>query len=342
MDRRAVFQPFAWFNDLYTRNLIDLDPPYQRRSVWNEEYREFFIDTVLQNYPCPAIFLYEEISPDGVAKYKVVDGKQRLSTLFAFVKNEIPIGDKSRLERLRGKSFNDLDDEIKKSVWRYQFSVEFIPQENETIISDIFDRINRNVARLSPQELRHARYGGAFISEVEAKTEWMFESLPTNFPYITRRSRGQMKDVEFVSQLFLFLENGETSISQADLDAAFSKRDIVWENKEDLAQEFSAAILGIKEILEAGVGRELIGSRLKNQADFYSLFCAIVELQRNNQKVEPTKAAAALLDFVNTIEDGEERAKSPSASSYYEAARSASNDAGPRRKRIDTLKGLIA
>jgi uncharacterized protein with ParB-like and HNH nuclease domain len=37
---------------------------------------------VLSNYPCPAIFLYEEIRADGSFLYKVVDGKQRLTTLF--------------------------------------------------------------------------------------------------------------------------------------------------------------------------------------------------------------------------------------------------------------------
>ncbi|MCP9629161.1 DUF262 domain-containing protein [Rhodopseudomonas palustris] len=342
MERRAVFQPFAWFNDLYVRSLIDLDPPYQRRSVWNDEYREFFIDTVLQNYPCPAIFLYEEISPQGVAKYKVVDGKQRLSTLFSFVKGEIAIGDKSRLERLRGQNFDDLDDDTKKSVWRYQFSVEFIPQESEAIISDIFDRINRNVARLSPQELRHARFGGAFISEIEAKTEWMFETLPNNFPYITRRSRGQMKDVEFVAQLFLFIENGESSTSQSDLDAAFSKRDASWEAKENSANEFTRAIEIIKSIVHTSTGKELVGSRLRNQADFYSLFAATVELVRKEQAIELEVAAKKLLDFVNEVEDPEARAGSSNAMAYYEAARSASNDASPRRKRIDSLKALIA
>jgi len=341
MERRAIFQPFAWFNDLYVRELLDLDPPYQRRSVWNDEYREFFIDTVLQNYPCPAIFLYEEISSEGVAKYKVVDGKQRLSTLFAFVKGEIPVGEKSRIERLRGKVFQDLDDETKKAVWRYQFSVEFIPQENEAIISDIFDRINRNVARLSPQELRHAKFGGEFITEVESKSEWLFETLPPNFPNLTRRARGQMKDVEFVAQLFLFIEQGETSTSQADLDTAFSSRDAVWEKKSETSAEFVHAVHKIGSILNTPPGRSLVSGRLRNQADFYSLFAAIIELCREGRAIDDQGAAKALLDFVNLIEDPETRMR-PDIASYYEAARSASNDAGPRRKRINKIKEVVS
>jgi len=74
--RRHNLQTIAWFNDLYKRGLLDLDPPYQRRSVWNQAYKDAFIDTVLIEYPSPAIFLYEEISEEGQSKMHVVEGKQ--------------------------------------------------------------------------------------------------------------------------------------------------------------------------------------------------------------------------------------------------------------------------
>jgi hypothetical protein len=37
MSRAINFQTVSWFWDLYTRYLLELDPPYQRRSVWNQE-----------------------------------------------------------------------------------------------------------------------------------------------------------------------------------------------------------------------------------------------------------------------------------------------------------------
>ncbi len=72
--RRHNQQTIAWFNDLNKRSLLDLDPPYQRRSVWNQAYKDAFIDTVLLQYPSPAVFLYQEISPDGETKMHLVDG----------------------------------------------------------------------------------------------------------------------------------------------------------------------------------------------------------------------------------------------------------------------------
>ena len=109
---------------------------------------------------------------------------------------------------LRDKYFGQLTDEQKLSVWRYQFAIEFIPSEDERLINEIFDRINRNVARLTRQELRHAKYGGVFMAEVERLADWMFEKLPKNFPVIAAQSRVQMKDSEFVGNLLLLLRRG--------------------------------------------------------------------------------------------------------------------------------------
>jgi hypothetical protein len=70
-----------------------MDPPYQRRSVWNQDYKNFFVDTVLRDFPCPAIFLFEKVKPDGRSLFAVVDGKQRLSSLFEFVRGDFPVPD---------------------------------------------------------------------------------------------------------------------------------------------------------------------------------------------------------------------------------------------------------
>src|SRR6266576_1644084 len=106
MPRRHNFQTFSWFNDLNKRELLDVDPPYQRRSVWNQRFKDYFVETVLLGYPSPAVFLYEEIAEDGRTIYHVVDGKQRLTTLFEFVKDGFPVSEASPLVNLRGQYFS--------------------------------------------------------------------------------------------------------------------------------------------------------------------------------------------------------------------------------------------
>lgn len=341
MQRKATFQSLSWLWDLYKRNLLDMDPPYQRRSIWNDPYKEFFIDTVLNDYPCPAIFLYENITPDGAAKYSVVDGKQRLLTLFEFANNEFPVSSEATIAKHKDKYFKDLDDDSKRGFWRYQFAVEFIPSEDETLINTIFDRINRNVAKLTRQELRHAKFSGAFITKVEELSEWTFSTLPKNFPFIQPSSRKQMRDDEFLSQLLLLIEDGPKSYSQDDLDKAFSSRDPVWEKSEDVTNSYRATVQKIDEIVRGDQTGDLIRGRLRNQADFYSLVGAIYGLSQLNGVSTSDEARDRLREFISIVEDDQKRENYSPAQSYFAASRAASNDAGPRQTRINVMKGIL-
>jgi hypothetical protein len=45
--------------NLYERDHLNLEPGFQRQSVWNERDRAKLIDSIVRNYPLPAIFLYK-------------------------------------------------------------------------------------------------------------------------------------------------------------------------------------------------------------------------------------------------------------------------------------------
>ncbi len=57
MTRTISQQDVSWFLDLNDKGQLNLDPPYQRRSVWTLKDKRFFIDTILNNYPAPPIFV---------------------------------------------------------------------------------------------------------------------------------------------------------------------------------------------------------------------------------------------------------------------------------------------
>ena len=323
------------------RDRLDLDPPYQRRSVWNQTYKDYFIDTVLLGYPAPAIFLYEEIEPDGLTMYHVVDGKQRLTALFEFVENIFPVAMDAQVAELRDDYFQDLDDDMKRSFWAYQFSVEYIERNDQATINNIFDRINRNTAKLSAQELRHAKFSGEFIRAAEEHSDWMISELGDAFPNIATRSRRQMKDVEFVSTLLLLLEQGARGASTNDLDEAFSDRDEDWEHKDQVVDRFRMVIAYLKRLIDTEDGHAIRGSRLRNQADFYSLFGAIDSLNQENINISEDDARHRLISFVERVDNEHQRLEDEGLRSYFEAARSASNDTGPRRRRIDIVKRAL-
>jgi len=50
-DRRPITQDISWFLDQHRMGQLDLDPPYQRRSVWSPKDRRFFLDTIFRGYP---------------------------------------------------------------------------------------------------------------------------------------------------------------------------------------------------------------------------------------------------------------------------------------------------
>jgi hypothetical protein len=338
-ERRQTTQSIAWFWDLYKRELLELDPPYQRRSVWSQSYKDYFVDTVLLDYPAPAVFLYEDIDEDGIAEYSVVDGKQRLSTVFDFLSGEFPVSDAASITSLRGLPFTDVPPEVKKRFYSYQFAIEFVPTTDPGTLSNIFDRINRNVARLTPQELRHARFEGLFASRAEDLTELLQEDLPANFPRIAPASKRQMKDVEFVVQLMLLTERGIETSSQDDLDAAYSARDEEWDDAARVDREFRAvlgALASWADDLIAGEAR-----RLRNQADFYSLYGAALDLRRADRLPEKATVVARLERFMEVVNSEERRQADQDAKRYFEAARSASNDAAQRRDRIQILTAVL-
>lgn len=338
MNRRQNFQTIAWFRDLYKRGLLNLNPPYQRRSVWTQSFKDYFIDTLLLQYPAPTIFLYEEISKEGVTKYNVVDGKQRLTTIFEFIENKFSVAETAIISENRGLFFSDLPSDVKTNFWSYTFSVEYMPTKDETIINNIFDRINKNVAKLTSQELRHAKYSGVFISTCEELTVFMLNEFPDYFPQIAKKSLSQMKDVEFVSQILLRFETEPRGYSTDELDEEFGARDDDWEFKDSMLDRFKIAIITIKNLLLADQNDLIVRSRFKNQADFYTLIGTIDLLSLEGLLPDIETLRDRLISFINyeVVEASEQDIKD-----YYEYVRAASNRTLARKERERILRKVL-
>jgi hypothetical protein len=71
------------FMNLYQNRQLNLEPGFQRDSVWTLSDRKKLIESLFQHYPVPSIFLYRRNEKDGI-HYDVIDGKQRLETVLMF------------------------------------------------------------------------------------------------------------------------------------------------------------------------------------------------------------------------------------------------------------------
>ena len=223
VERRATTIDISWFLDLERNGQLQMNPPYQRKSVWTHKDKLFFLDTVFNNFPCPAFYIQKDISSNET-KYNVVDGKQRLTAIFEFYKGKLRLPDNMGDENLNGKKWTDIEknEVYKRKFLDYVVTVEQLNAIDGNGWNDVFYRLNKNAKTLSRQELRHAQFDGWFINRAEQEVEkdkfWQLLKIPT--PSKARR----MKDVEFVSILLLIILEGKiVGFPQSNLDSLYEK-----------------------------------------------------------------------------------------------------------------------
>lgn len=161
------------------KNQAILVPPFQRRFVWSLEEASKFIESLILGLPVPGIFLSKERDSNNLL---IVDGQQRLLSLYYFYMNDFKeeefrlIGVQKDLE---GKCYEDLsvsdrnrlDDSIIHSTVIRQDE----PDDNDSSIYQIFERINSGGRPLSPQEIRACIYHGKYntlLGKLTQNVQW--------------------------------------------------------------------------------------------------------------------------------------------------------------------------
>ncbi|MCU1291390.1 MAG: hypothetical protein JWP08_240 [Bryobacterales bacterium] len=153
--------------NLYVADEMDLHPDYQRLFRWTHQQKVDFIESVLLRIPLPAIFVYQR--PDGV--WDVVDGLQRLSTIFEFVGilrdvNAAPVealilAATELLPELQGVAYEAMDHRTLTTAQRIDFKRQkmdvkiILSDSDETAKTDLFVRLNTGGTPLSQQEVRN-------------------------------------------------------------------------------------------------------------------------------------------------------------------------------------------
>ncbi len=79
-------------------------PEYQRPVAWTEKKRMRLIESILLDLPISELFAVK-IEEE---KWELLDGVQRLTTLDAFLNNEIPLKNLETLSKCNGFRFSDL------------------------------------------------------------------------------------------------------------------------------------------------------------------------------------------------------------------------------------------
>jgi hypothetical protein len=154
------------------RDSIWIDPPYQRVSdIWTPDKRQLLIDSILNGFDIPKLYFHALAPPRKqgklVQKYAIIDGKQRLDAVWAFIDGKFTLADDfeylhdSKI-KAGGLSYGDLNDKYPHLRARFdatQLSVVVVRTDDIELIEDMFSRLNEAVPLNAPEK-RNA-FGGA-------------------------------------------------------------------------------------------------------------------------------------------------------------------------------------
>lgn len=255
-------------------------PPFQRQFVWNINEASKFIESLILGLPVPGIFLSKEKDTNRLL---IVDGQQRLLTLYQFYEgffDDQPFKLVNVQEDLIGKTYATLkpSDRIRldDSILHATIVRQDEPDDNESSVYQIFERLNSGGRALKPQEIRACIYYGYFnelISELVKFPAWrkIFGGAPDY----------RMKEQELVLRFFallFYLDEYEKPL-KGFLNKVMSKnRDCNEHSKEEL----SAIFVNTFEFITAHVTKPFRIKRNLNLGAFDAISTGIaIRLQKS-------------------------------------------------------------
>ncbi len=177
-------------------------PFFKEIYVWDHSRASKLIESIILGLPIPQIFLYEQARN----RYLVIDGQQRLMSLYYFLKMRFPLSDKrndlrvifdregsippdvfsdhgyfskfnlklpsklpqekNKLHGLNYDTLGDLQTTLDLRTIRCVFVKQNFPRDGDSSIFEIFNRLNTGGMNLTAQEIRISLYDSEFMKMV--------------------------------------------------------------------------------------------------------------------------------------------------------------------------------
>lgn len=167
---RSLAELYRWFG----LGKLVVDPEWQREYVWDKKRASRLIESVLIDIPIPIVYLAET----ETGKYEVIDGLQRLTSIFSFFADEFSLTGLEILSDLNGKTFKTLSAseqaKLEDSTFR---TFELARSTQKDLMFVIFERLNTGGVALNDMEIRNCLYRGPLNS--------LLKELKSNQDFIT-------------------------------------------------------------------------------------------------------------------------------------------------------------
>lgn len=197
---------------------IILNPDFQRNSrIWKDKDKSALIESILLKIPIPVFYM--SARPDE--KWLIVDGLQRITTIYDFMNGDFALKGLEILDQYEGLKFSQFPRVLERRLRETEFVVHVIQPESPTVATtQIFQRINTKGEKLSDQEIRcslNVGYSTKFLRKLAESKE--FINATDNSINDER-----MKDIEFALRFCAFyLLNDYNNVNIKTMDSFLVK-----------------------------------------------------------------------------------------------------------------------
>lgn len=221
---------------------------YQRGTgIWPPGPSSYFIDTILENFPFPKIYIYEFLEPKTKKiKREIVDGQQRIDAIQRFRDDGFAL---SGQLNYKGLKFSELPEEVQDAFLTYTVSVDIIRNAGRAEILQMFRRMNAYTLPLNDAEKRHSEFQGKFKWFIYALAEDLNEFF-VEYKVFTNKQIVRMADGALITDIVLGMEQGIVSTSPTMLRSLYAKYDKKFEEQDKYRERILETFKFIQENLD--------------------------------------------------------------------------------------------
>ena len=247
---------------------------YQRSDqVWPPNARSLLIETILLGYPIPKFYLYQvsDLRSRRTVK-EIVDGQQRSMAIRDFFEGAYRLSQVIELEDARGKSYNELSDELQGRFINYGLQHDLLVGATPEEVRETFRRMNLFTVPLNAEEQRHAIYQGKFKWFIHRIGREYDEGL-NGIGVFTQKQLVRMADTKLFSEVAHALLHGISTTDKKKLDRLYRDHEVDFPEERSLSHQFT---LGLDAILRwTGIHR----TSLMKPYQIYALALAAIHIR---------------------------------------------------------------
>lgn len=180
----SIYQIYHWIED----EILVLQPDFQRNYVWDNIKKSLLIESLMLSIPIPAFYFQE----DAEGNKLVIDGLQRLSTIYFFMNDEFVLKGLQYLKDYNGLNFSELPKKYRVKIMETQLNVNVLDSRcDERVKFDVFRRVNTGGIPLNSQEIRNIM--------ASSRVRRLLRDMSRSEQFI-RATRGRVRDTRMDAQ----------------------------------------------------------------------------------------------------------------------------------------------